>query len=121
MATWLLVFLLLTLTWGDWLTLPPASSLTTHTACTSKARCSLTWATRPGFNAVRALQVTYLPSSVCALGVGWRCWQVVAEVDSVVGPQRNPTLDDIRGMVYLRASLGESLRLYPQVAALRLH
>lgn len=40
--------------------------------------------------------------------------QVVEEVDRTVG-DRNPTLDDIKAMSYTRASLGESLRLYPQV------
>nr|APW83734.1 cytochrome P450 carotenoid hydroxylase 97B [Dunaliella salina]APW83738.1 cytochrome P450 carotenoid hydroxylase 97B [Dunaliella salina] len=39
--------------------------------------------------------------------------KVVEEVDRVVG-DRMPNLDDIRAMSYTRATLGESLRLYPQ-------
>ncbi|GLC47475.1 hypothetical protein PLESTF_000433500 [Pleodorina starrii] len=35
------------------------------------------------------------------------------EIDGVVG-DRVPTLDDIKAMPYLRATLGESLRMYPQ-------
>jgi len=40
--------------------------------------------------------------------------QVVEEVDRVVG-DRIPTIDDTRALSYTRATLSESLRLYPQV------
>ncbi|MEW5302811.1 MAG: hypothetical protein WDW36_005557 [Sanguina aurantia] len=39
--------------------------------------------------------------------------KVLAEVDSVVG-DRTPTLEDMRAMPYVRATIGESLRMYPQ-------
>ncbi|KXZ42239.1 hypothetical protein GPECTOR_176g220 [Gonium pectorale] len=39
--------------------------------------------------------------------------RVLEEVDRVVG-DRMPTLDDLKALPYLRACLGESLRLYPQ-------
>uniref|UniRef100_A0ABQ7H4E3 Cytochrome P450 n=1 Tax=Dunaliella salina TaxID=3046 RepID=A0ABQ7H4E3_DUNSA len=39
--------------------------------------------------------------------------KVVEEVDRVVG-DKMPSIDDIRAMSYTRATLGESLRLYPQ-------
>lgn len=39
--------------------------------------------------------------------------QVREEVDRVVG-DRAPTIDDIKSLPYLRATLGESLRMYPQ-------
>lgn len=39
--------------------------------------------------------------------------RLVAEIDAVVG-DRAPTWDDIRAMPYLRNTLAESLRLYPQ-------
>ncbi|KAG2495589.1 hypothetical protein HYH03_006189 [Edaphochlamys debaryana] len=39
--------------------------------------------------------------------------RVLEEIDRVVG-DRTPTLDDLKAMPYLRACLGESLRLYPQ-------
>ncbi|KAF9488012.1 cytochrome P450 monooxygenase pc-2 [Pleurotus eryngii] len=41
--------------------------------------------------------------------------RVREEILEVVGPSRQPTHDDLRGMKYLRAFINETLRLYPAV------
>jgi hypothetical protein len=82
----------------------------------------LSWKTDGGESVQRWSKPTYAACAAAALPASCgRCpsmclsLQVVAEVDAVLGDRAAPSLEDIKSLNYTRATLGESLRLYPQV------